>query len=544
MEAGTVSEEDERRATEAVLLNGAVIRKRPATEAITPSSPADGRVDLKIYDLQSPGHISPVADLGDSASLTESQSADRGLAVWALLQPPTSATRRLALDYLTLTFATAVAAVWFVEPHVTSLDAFLIAFFPPSVTFALALKGAYKDNLRAVALDKIGHVLTGCSISAVAVLGLHQVLVNSSAAGPRVLSTWALAVGFMTCLTGLTAVAQRRVRTGGRGAPTLILGSGQVGARVAQRLCSHPEYGLHPIGFLDSERPDEEHAVGMPPFLGSFQDLEQVATHQEIEHAILAFSTMRDRDTLRLIKQCETLGIKVTVVPRFFEAVNSSARFEFAGGLPLVRTEPVLAGGWRYDLKHFLDRLIALLLVTFAAPVLLVLAIAVKLSSPGPIVFSQRRIGRDGREFDLLKFRSMRVGQSNGSSVYLRANTAPGGVEGFDRRTRVGRLLRRTSLDELPQLLNVLRGDMSLVGPRPERPEFVLLFREQLPRYQDRLRVKAGMTGWAQVHGLRGQTSVTDRIEWDNHYIENWSLALDFKILILTVLAVLQPQED
>ncbi|MBA2515377.1 MAG: sugar transferase [Solirubrobacterales bacterium] len=179
-----------------------------------------------------------------------------------------------------------------------------------------------------------------------------------------------------------------------------------------------------------------------------------------------------------------------------------------------------------------------------AAPLFLVIALAVKLGSPGPVFFSQQRIGRDGREFGLLKFRSMRLDSSDGPSFVPGPDSAPGGVEGADRRTTVGRFLRKTSLDELPQLLNVLRGEMSLVGPRPERPEFVLLFRERMPRYQDRLRVKAGITGWAQVHGLRGQTSLSDRIEWDNYYIENWSLLLDLKVLVLTVFAVITPQEQ
>jgi exopolysaccharide biosynthesis polyprenyl glycosylphosphotransferase len=473
-------------------------------------------------------------------------TSDRGpgrLAVWEHLQAPASAFGKLALDYTVLTLATAIAAVWAVEPRVTTLDAVLIAFFPPTVTFALALKGSYRDDFRAVALDKLGHVLTACSISAVAVLGLHEALFSGLSAGARVLGAWIFAVAFLGCATVVTTVGQRRVRAGGRGAPTLILGSGQVGAHVGQRLLSHPEYGLRPVGYLDVERPGEEHVVAEVPFLGSFQDLEQIVTRHRIEHAIVAFSTMRDRDTVQRIKECEALGVRVTVVPRFFDVVNRRARFEFVGGLPMVRTEPVVASGWRYNLKHVLDRLIAGFLALATMPLFLVIALAVKLSGPGPVLYSQRRVGRDGREFDLLKFRSMRVEPFDFSTFRPGADLAPGGVEGVDRRTTVGRFLRNTSLDELPQLLNVLRGDMSLVGPRPERPEFVLLFRERMPRYQDRLRVKAGITGWAQVHGLRGQTSLTDRIEWDNYYIENWSLLLDLKILVLTLLAILKPQE-
>jgi lipopolysaccharide/colanic/teichoic acid biosynthesis glycosyltransferase len=167
----------------------------------------------------------------------------------------------------------------------------------------------------------------------------------------------------------------------------------------------------------------------------------------------------------------------------------------------------------------------------------------VKLSSPGPIFFSQPRIGRDGRVFGCLKFRSMRPSDASDSVFRLKTGAAPGGVEGVDRRTKIGKILRATSLDELPQFINVLRGEMSLVGPRPERPEFVELFEAQIQRYGERHRVRAGVTGWAQVHGLRGQTSIADRAEWDNYYIENWSLALDLKILALTIPAVLRRAE-
>jgi lipopolysaccharide/colanic/teichoic acid biosynthesis glycosyltransferase len=186
------------------------------------------------------------------------------------------------------------------------------------------------------------------------------------------------------------------------------------------------------------------------------------------------------------------------------------------------------------------------------SPVILCAALAVRLSSPGPALFSQRRVGRDGKVFNFYKFRSMRVrpGDSDPDHEDLTAldfllggDTAPGGVEGVDRRTGVGRFLRGTSLDELPQLFNVLKGEMSLVGPRPERPEFVELFRQDIVRYGDRHRVKSGITGWAQVHGLRGQTSLAERVEWDNYYIANWSLGLDLKILAMTFIALFRNAE-
>jgi lipopolysaccharide/colanic/teichoic acid biosynthesis glycosyltransferase len=181
------------------------------------------------------------------------------------------------------------------------------------------------------------------------------------------------------------------------------------------------------------------------------------------------------------------------------------------------------------------------------------------------VLFRQRRVGRDGKLFDVLKFRSMRIDGSSREQAIDGASASPqlgreragedsellrpgrdigpGGVEGTDRRTRVGQLIRRTALDELPQLINVLRGEMSLVGPRPERPEFVELFRQEITRYGDRLRVKSGITGWAQVHRLRGKTSLAERVEWDNYYIAHWSLGLDLKILLLTVFAVFHGAE-
>jgi lipopolysaccharide/colanic/teichoic acid biosynthesis glycosyltransferase len=203
---------------------------------------------------------------------------------------------------------------------------------------------------------------------------------------------------------------------------------------------------------------------------------------------------------------------------------------------PLVPAAP-LPPARALAVKHAADRIIAGTLLLILLPILLVLCVTVKLTSPGPVLFRQRRIGRDGRAFDILKFRSMRVPVAfDGFSPS--SGRAPGGVEGVDRRTTIGKVMRRASLDELPQLLNVVKGDMSLVGPRPERPEFVQLFADQVPGYAQRHRVHVGITGLAQVRGLRGQTSIAMRAEADNEYIERWSLLLDVKVLALTVRAV------
>ncbi len=239
-------------------------------------------------------------------------------------------------------------------------------------------------------------------------------------------------------------------------------------------------------------------------------------------------------------------------MPRMFDTINNRVGYDTVGGLPLMSFTTVDPRGLQFTIKHGLDRVLALLFLVLLSPVILLSALAVRLSSSGPVLFRQRRVGRDGKAFDLYKFRSMRLqeghvdpGDEEAGPLehLLGGDKAPGGVEGDDRRTAVGRLLRRTSFDELPQLLNVLKGEMSLIGPRPERPEFVELFNQDIVRYDDRHRVKSGITGWAQVHGLRGQTSLAERVEWDNYYIANWSLGLDLKILALTFVALMRSAE-
>jgi exopolysaccharide biosynthesis polyprenyl glycosylphosphotransferase len=285
------------------------------------------------------------------------------------------------------------------------------------------------------------------------------------------------------------------------------------------------------------------------PILGSIEDLDETVRRTGVKNIIVAFSSVTDARVSRLIQRSQELGVEVSVVPRMFDTINDRVGYDTVGGLPLMSFTAVDPKGVQFAVKHAMDRVLALILLVVLAPVILAAALAVRLTSPGPVLFSQRRVGRDGHLFDLYKLRSMYVADEDDradgfSGVdFLLDGTAPGGIEGEDRRTPVGRFLRATSIDELPQLLNVLRGDMSLVGPRPERPQFVELFRQDISRYGDRHRVKSGITGWAQVHGLRGQTSLAERVEGDNYYIAHWSLGLDLKILALTVVALFRHAE-
>jgi exopolysaccharide biosynthesis polyprenyl glycosylphosphotransferase len=435
--------------------------------------------------------------------------------------------------------------------HVSAVRAPLL-LLPPLVMLLLYVRGLYRTRLRALVLDGVAPVVSAVSVAAmtVAMLGLF-VNGHVPAQGDWV-RAWLFALLAVGAGRVVLALAQRWARAKRLvGKPVLIMGAGMVGSQVARRLESHPEYGLVPIGFLDDDPRSIAEVGGREmPVLGTVEDLDETVRTTRVRNLIVAFSSVADERVSRLIQRCQELGIEVSVVPRMFDTINNRVGYDTVGGLPLMSFTTVNPRGVQFAIKHAFDRVFASILLVLLSPLLVCTALAVRLSSSGPTFFRQRRVGRDGKEFDLYKFRSMRVDPSrsglreddpNALGLLLGGDTAPGGVEGDDRRTPIGRVLRRSSVDELPQLLNVLRGEMSLIGPRPERPEFVEMFISQdITRYDDRHRVKSGITGWAQVHGLRGQTSLAERVEWDNYYIAHWSLGLDAKIFVLTLLTLLR----
>ena len=406
------------------------------------------------------------------------------------------------------------------------------------VLFAFYLRGLYAWRVRLQVLDDLRTVVTMTALASMVLLTLRILLPGEvDDLASQSLRLWAFSAVYLAAGRVALDWAQLKARRDGELAkPTLIVGAGRVGRLTARRLIEHPEFGLLPVGFLDKEPLEEP---GLPvPVLGASWDLERVIEQQGIEHVVVTFSTAPSEVLLREVKRCEQLGIGISLVPRLFESVNERLAVEHIGGLPLVSARKTSPKGWQFRLKYLGDRLVAAFFFVLSLPVFALLALGTMISVGLPVFFRQPRVGRDGRGFEMLKFRTMRAPMEPVTLPDLPHDTAPGGVEGDDRRTRFGTFLRRTSLDELPQLLNVVRGEMSLIGPRPERPDFVQLFERNVHGYGDRHRVKSGITGWAQVHGLRGKTSLSDRVEWDNYYIENWSLWLDVKILLMTVWAV------
>ncbi len=460
------------------------------------------------------------------------------------------AQRRRRARQVRLTYRTADAAMLLAA----SITAFLAAPAPNSfgnfcwaVAYALLTllileaRGFYGVRLQDTPVDTIARIFAATSIAAMTLTFARALVGDDITLTGQSVRLWAFALVFLGAgRVGLTLDRRRALRRGETGFNTLIIGAGSVGHLIARRLRERPELGLRPIGFLDKDPLiDQEDGADALPVLGASWDLEQVVQRYDVEQVVVTFSTAPHAVLLGMIRRCRELGVEVVVVPRLFEEVSNRVGVEHLGGVPLLRAETVDPRGWQFAIKYGTDRVVAAVALLLLSPVLAALALAVRLSSPGPILFRQRRVGLDGRDFDMLKFRSMRVAPAGSAEFVPTAGLAPGGVEGDDRRTRVGEIMRRLSLDELPQLVNVLRGDMALVGPRPERTRYVRSFEEHVYRYGDRHRVKSGLTGWAQVQGLRGQTSLEDRVEWDNYYIENWSLWLDLKIILMTIPALL-----
>ncbi len=308
----------------------------------------------------------------------------------------------------------------------------------------------------------------------------------------------------------------------------LVVGAGRLGRAVIDKLAEHPEAGLRAVAMLD----DDPQRIGEPyrgvPVVAATSEAAAVVEELRVDTVFLALPLDDHRTMLAVLKDVGRTVADVRVVPDLLQHITFRAGVEDLDGLPVVHLTQVPLSGWMSLVKRTVDLVVSSASLVALSPLFAVIAVKIRREDRGPIFYRQRRMGLDGRPFDILKFRSMVPGAEDDSGPTWASPDDP-------RRTRIGRFLRRWSLDELPQLANVLRGEMSLVGPRPERPEFVREFKEEFPQYMLRHRVRAGMTGWAQVHGWRGNTSLTKRIEYDLYYIENWTLSLDVKILWLTL---------
>lgn len=325
---------------------------------------------------------------------------------------------------------------------------------------------------------------------------------------------------------------KRRYRKGLDLRRAVIVGNNETANRIYESFLRRHELGYRVDGYFADSKSPEGSPLSNAEYLGTLAKAPTYIRTEKIEHVFISLTYKEHPQLYELIESCEGLNVEFMMVPDLLELMTSRVRIQELAGFPFLKIKEIPLSMWDRITKRAFDIVVSVIVLLLTSPLFLLVAILIKLDSRGRVFYVQERIGLDGRSFMLLKFRTMKENAE--------AETGPVWAKRGDPRvTRVGKFLRRFSIDELPQLLNVLKGEMSIVGPRPERKPFVEQFRTAVPRYLDRHRVKAGMTGWAQVNGLRQDAPIEERTKYDIYYIENWSLAFDMKIIFRTVKTVL-----
>jgi exopolysaccharide biosynthesis polyprenyl glycosylphosphotransferase len=371
-------------------------------------------------------------------------------------------------------------------------------------------------------------IVSAVSIATVVATALSYLTFTGDRALARgmVLYSWALTIPLVTLGRIFTHRVQQYMR---RRYPErmLLVGTGEVARMVLQKTLQSPHLGYRVIGFINGGNSTAD--VAGLPVLGHQGQLAEIVREHQVREVVITLPEASHEDLLDMISACEGERASVRIFPDLFQIIASELTISDMDGLPLLTVRDVALRGWKLSVKRAMDVIVSGIGLVVLSPFMMFIAMLVRLESRGPIFYSQERVGLDGNPFPMIKFRSMRVGAEESTGPVWATADDP-------RKTKLGSLMRKTSIDELPQLINVLLGDMSLVGPRPERPVFVDQFRQVVPRYMERHQEKAGITGWAQVNGLRGDTSIVERTKYDLYYIENWSLLFDIKILLRTVL--------
>lgn len=307
----------------------------------------------------------------------------------------------------------------------------------------------------------------------------------------------------------------------------LLVGYSRAAEQYVERILQNPDWGYHIMGILDDHIAEGVAFEGIQ-VIGEVNRLYEILPENSLDEIAITLS-LSDYDRLEeIVSFCEKSGVHTKFIPDYNAVIPTKPYTEDLDGLPVINIRNVpLSSGWNQFLKRTMDIFGAMVACIIFSPIMLVCAVLIKITSEGPILFKQERIGRHNKPFYMYKFRSMRLQTEEDEKKGWTVKDDP-------RVTGIGKFMRKTSLDELPQLFNILKGEMSLIGPRPERPQFVEKFKEEIPRYMVKHQVRPGMTGWAQVNGYRGDTSIRKRIDYDIYYIENWTIGLDIKILILT----------
>lgn len=388
-------------------------------------------------------------------------------------------------------------------------------------------------------VDQVYYVIAASTIGTLIAVALSSLLFKDNDAivnYPRAMYvySWLLTIVLIVIGRMLHQTLRNWLRDRGLGTDRLlVVGTGETARIMLQRILWSPQLGYELVGLINGEEGETE-ILGVP-VLGTPEDLPELIDELAIDEVIVAIPEKGHREAVRVISYCERGRVTVKVFPDIFQFVTSQATIDDLGGLPLLSVRDFALRGYQLIFKRIMDLAGSVVGLIFLSPMMLFTAIAIKLESPGPVFFVQPRMSLDGRRFKMIKFRSMRSDAEKDGPGWT--------TENDPRQTKLGTYLRRFEVDELPNLINVLLGEMSLVGPRPEQEHYVAQFQKIVPRYMERHREKAGMTGWAQVSGMRGDTSIIERTKYDLWYSEHWSILLDTKILLRTIWQLFWPSE-
>ncbi|MFT5194202.1 MAG: exopolysaccharide biosynthesis polyprenyl glycosylphosphotransferase [Cellvibrionaceae bacterium] len=411
----------------------------------------------------------------------------------------------------------------------------LISISVGIVLFTLFFNRQYYIPRAVSRVDQFYSVIFSVTIGLLIAVALTVFVYSTDFEIPRAMVFYAWMLSIILIMIGRTLFSFLRVKLQQRGIGkdrVLIVGSGEMARVVLQRILWSPQLGYEVVGVVaageeEDDIQDEEGMIAGVKVLGQVYELPDLIESKDIDEVIIAIPEKGHREAVKIISMCERGEVSIKVFPDIFQMVATQPTIDDLGGLPLLSVRDYAMRGYLLLFKRLFDFAFSFTILVLFSPLILLVALAIRVESPGSVFFVQERMGLDGKPFKILKFRSMRNDAERGGPGWTVADDP--------RQTRLGRWLRRLDIDEWPQLINVLLGEMSLVGPRPEQPYYVDRFRNSVPRYMDRHRARAGMTGWAQVNGLRGDTSVAERTKFDLWYVENWSLLLDVKIVVRTI---------
>ena len=411
------------------------------------------------------------------------------------------------------------------------IEIYLVALIPVLIVFmsSIRLCGLYQPQRGKLLSNYFFNVIKVTSISVLLLAAITFFYREGSFSRFVAIYFFCLVTILMVVSHLLVHLVLKKIRSLGFNVRyVLIVGTGVLAQSVVEKINLHSEYGFNIIGLLTSQPEELNNEFGGVRVLGTFSEISAVIHKYRVDQLFLALPLDAYDEMEGILDSLGEETVDIKVVPDLLKFMNLQSGVEDLDGLPIVNLSESPLHGWNIVVKRISDIIFSSIFIILSSPFLIFIAIIIKFESAGSIIYTQKRVGLDGNIFEMFKFRSMQVGAE--------VETGPIWASKEDnRRTRLGTFLRKTSIDELPQLFNVFMGDMSLVGPRPERQVFVEKFKKSIPKYMLRLKMKAGLTGWAQVNGWRGNTSLDKRIEFDLYYIKHWSLLLDLKIIFMTV---------